>query len=101
MSVPKQIERIAYRCSDKPLVIVFNKTDAYTFTPKEEDDLTPATKENLSLDDLKKSWIAKANTPCIFISARDKTGVDKLRSDLYGMVREIHAGRYPFNNFLY
>ncbi len=86
---------------DKPTFLVFNKIDAYTYTPKEEDDLTPATKENLSLDDLKKSWIAKANTPCIFISARDKMGVDKLRSDLYGMVREIHAGRYPFNNFLY
>lgn len=86
---------------DKPTFLVFNKIDAYTYTPKEEDDLTPATKENLSLDDLKKSWIAKANTPCIFISAREKTGVDKLRSDLYGMVREIHAGRYPFNNFLY
>ena len=86
---------------DKPTFLVFNKIDAYTYTPKEEDDLTPVTKENMSLDDLKKSWIAKANTPCIFISARDKTGVDKLRSDLYGMVREIHAGRYPFNNFLY
>ena len=86
---------------DKPTFLVFNKIDAYTYTPKEEDDLTPATKENMSLDDLKKSWIAKANTPCIFISARDKTGVDKLRSDLYGMGREIHAGRYPFNNILY
>ncbi|MBR6721612.1 MAG: GTPase HflX [Alistipes sp.] len=86
---------------DKPTFLIFNKIDAYTYTPKEEDDLTPATKENMSLDDLKKSWIAKANTPCIFISARDRTGVDKLRSDLYGMVREIHAGRYPFNNFLY
>ena len=86
---------------DKPTFLVFNKIDAYTYTPKEEDDLTPVTKENLSLDDLKKSWIAKANTPCIFISAREKLGVEKLRSDLYGMVREIHAGRYPFNNFLY
>ena len=86
---------------DKPTFLIFNKIDAYTYTPKEEDDLTPVTKENLSLEDLKKSWIAKANTPCIFISARDKTGVEKLRSDLYGMVREIHAGRYPFNNFLY
>ena len=86
---------------DKPVFLIFNKIDAYTYTPKEEDDLTPATKENMSLDDLKKSWIAKANTPCIFISARDRTGVEKLRSDLYGMVREIHAGRYPFNHFLY
>ena len=87
--------------ADKPTFLVFNKIDAYTYTPKEEDDLTPATRENLSLDDLKKSWIAKGNTPCIFISAIDRTGIDKLRSDLYGMVREIHAGRYPFNNFLY
>ena len=86
---------------DKPTFLVFNKIDAYTYTPKEEDDLTPMTKENLSLEDLKNSWIAKANTPCIFISAREKIGVEKLRSDLYGMVREIHAGRYPFNNFLY
>ena len=68
---------------------------------KDEDDLTPATRENLSLEDLKRSWIARANTPCIFISAACRTNIDKLRSDLYGMVREIHAGRYPFNNFLY
>ena len=86
---------------DKPVYLVFNKIDAYTFEKKEEDDLTPATKRNLSLEDLKKSWIAKANTPCIFISAVERMNIDKLRSDLYGMVREIHAGRYPFNNFLY
>ncbi|MBO5758605.1 MAG: GTPase HflX [Rikenellaceae bacterium] len=87
--------------SDKPVFLVFNKIDAYTWTPKEEDDLTPATKENISLEELQKSWIAKANTPCIFISALNKANIDKFRSDLYGMVREIHAGRYPFNNFLY
>ena len=63
--------------------------------------MTPATRRNMSLEDLKKSWIAKANTPCIFISAAERTNIDKLRTDLYGMVREIHAGRYPFNNFLY
>ena len=86
---------------DKPVYLVFNKIDAYTYEKKDEDDLTPATKRNLSLDDLKKSWIAKANTPCIFISAVERMNIEKLRSDLYGMVREIHAGRYPFNNFLY
>ena len=86
---------------DKPVYLVFNKIDAYTYIKKEEDDLTPATRENLSLEDLKRSWIAKANTPCIFISAACRTNIDKLRLDLYGMVREIHAGRYPFNNFLY
>ena len=86
---------------DKPVYLVFNKVDAYTYVKKDEDDLTPATRENLSLDDLKKSWIARANTPCIFLSARMKTNIEKFRTDLYGMVREIHAGRYPFNNFLY
>lgn len=86
---------------DKPVFLVFNKIDAFKYTPKEEDDLTPATRENMSLEDIMKSWIAKTNTPCIFISAKERTNIEKLRSDLYGMVREIHAGRYPFNNFLY
>ena len=86
---------------DKPVYLVFNKIDAYTWTEKADDDLTPATDENRSLDDLKQSWIAKANTPCIFVSAKRRTNIDKFRQDLYGMVREIHAGRYPFNNFLY
>lgn len=86
---------------DKPVYLVFNKIDAYTWTEKADDDLTPTTDENRSLDDLKQSWIAKANTPCIFLSAKRRTNIDKFRQDLYGMVREIHAGRYPFNNFLY
>ena len=86
---------------DKPVYLVFNKIDAYTYEKKDEDDLTPATRKNMSLEDMKKSWIAKANTPCIFISAVERMNIEKLRSDLYGMVREIHAGRYPFNNFLY
>ena len=86
---------------DKPVFLIFNKIDAYTFVRKDEDDLTPATRENLSLEDLKQSWIAKANTPCIFLSAREKINIEKFRHDLYGMVREFHAGRYPFNNFLY
>ncbi len=86
---------------DKPVYLVFNKIDAYTYEKKDEDDLTPATRKNMSLEDMKKSWIAKANTPCIFISAVERLNIEKLRSDLYGMVREIHAGRYPFNNFLY
>lgn len=86
---------------EKPVFLIFNKIDAYSFIQKDEDDLTPATKENMTLDELKNSWIAKANTPCIFISARERINIDKLRKDLYGMVREIHAGRYPFNNFLY
>lgn len=86
---------------DKPVFLIFNKIDAYTYVKKDEDDLTPATKENIPLEELKNSWIAKANTPCIFISAKEKINIDKLRKDLYVMVREIHGGRYPFNNFLY
>ena len=86
---------------DKPVYMVFNKIDAYTYIKKEEDDLTPASRENLSLDDLRRSWMAQTESPCIFLSALAKTNLEKFRTDLYGMVREIHAGRYPFNNFLY
>ena len=86
---------------EKPVFLVFNKIDAYTYVKKDEDDLTPATRENMSLEELKRSWIARANTPCIFISAAERTNIEKFRTDLYGMVREIHAGRWPFNNFLY
>ncbi len=86
---------------EKPVFLIFNKIDAYTYIEKDEYDLTPATRENWSLEEMKSSWIAKANTPCIFLSAREKVNVEKLRTDLYAMVREIHSGRYPFNNFLY
>lgn len=92
---------IDIEAANKPVLLVFNKIDAYTFTPKADDDLTPVTPQNYSLDVLMKSWIAKANTPCIFISAKYKTNVEKLRNDIYKIVAEIHAGRYPFNNFLY
>lgn len=87
--------------TDKPVFLVFNKIDAYTFIEKSEDDLTPPTAENYSLEQLMNSWIAKENIPCIFISAKHKTNVEKLRNDIYKIVAEIHAGRYPFNNFLY
>jgi GTP-binding protein HflX len=86
---------------NKPVYMIFNKIDAYTYIKKEEDDLTPATRENLSLDDLRQSRMANVNSPSIFISARERVGIDRLRENLYSMVREIHAGRYPFNNFLY
>lgn len=86
---------------DKPVYLVFNKVDAYTYIKKEEDDLTPATRENRSLEELKHSWFARGGAPCIFLSALTRVNIDKFRTDLYGMVREIHAGRYPFNNFLY
>ncbi len=100
MDVVKQTLR-EIGAGDKPTFIIFNKIDAYTYVKKDEDDLTPATRENLSLDDLKRTYMASTDAPCIFISALDRQNIDKLRQDLYSMVREIHAGRYPFNNFLY
>lgn len=100
MDVVKQTLR-EIGAGDKPTFIIFNKIDAYTYIKKDEDDLTPATRENLSLDDLKRTYMASTDAPCIFISALDRQNIDKLRQNLYSMVREIHAGRYPFNNFLY
>ncbi len=87
--------------AEKPVYLVFNKIDAYTFIEKDEDDLTPKTEENISLAEYMNSWMAKKNDPCIFISARNKTNVAKLRNDLYKMVAEIQGGRYPFDNFLW
>ena len=86
---------------NKPVFVVFNKVDAYTYEPYDEFSLTPKEARNRTLDELKNSWIAQEKTPCIFISAKEKIGIDKLRNDLYKMVAEIHAGRYPFDNFLW
>ena len=86
---------------DKPIFVVFNKIDAYRYEEYDEFSLEPKQQINYTLDEFKNSWIAKENTPCIFISAREKIGIDKLRGDLYKMVAEIHAGRYPFDNFLW
>lgn len=88
-------------CADKPSMIVFNKIDAYTWTEKEPDDLTPPTKENTTLDELKQTWMAKLNDNCIFISARTKQNVDELRDVLYRKVKELHVQKYPYNDFLY
>jgi GTP-binding protein HflX len=88
-------------CADTPKMIVFNKVDAYTWTPQEPDDLTPPTKENISLEDLKQTWMAKMDDNCIFISAREKINIDELRDVLYKKVRELHVQKYPYNDFLY
>ena len=88
-------------CSEKPLILVFNKTDAYTFTPKEEDDLTPKTKENVSLEELMQTWMAKMHDSCIFISARERDNIDELKTLMYNRVRELHVQKYPYNDFLY
>ncbi len=87
--------------ADKPVFLVFNKIDDFSYIKKDEDDLTPITRENLSLEDIEKSWMAKLTTPTIFISAKEKVNIDKFRKDLYSMIYELHSGRYPFNNFLY
>jgi GTP-binding protein HflX len=87
--------------ADKPTIVVFNKTDAYSFIPKEEDDLSPRQKENLTLDELKNSWMARNNAPSIFISALTKQNIDGLRELLYETVKGIHTTRYPYDNFLY
>lgn len=86
---------------NKPTFLVFNKIDVYKYVPQDEFDLGEKQRENYSLDELKKSWINKENSPCIFISAKEKVQIDKLRNDIYKMVAEIHAGRYPFDNFLW
>ena len=88
-------------CADMPSMIIFNKTDAYTWIPKDEDDLTPVLKENIPLDDLKRTWMAKLNNDCIFISAKQKHNIEELRNVLYKKVRELHVQKYPYNDFLY
>lgn len=88
-------------CADKPTMIVFNKIDNYHWTDKDPDDLTPATKENITLDELRKTWMAKMGDNCIFISAKQKENIDELREVLYRRVRELHVQKYPYNDFLY
>jgi GTP-binding protein HflX len=89
------------KAADKETLLVFNKIDAFTFVKKDEDDLTPFEKENYSLEELKKSWMSRINTPCIFISATNKENVEELRNKIYEMVKAIHIDRYPYNNLLY
>jgi len=86
---------------EKPTILVFNKIDAFTFTPKEEDDLSPLSRENYSLTDLEKSWMGKMNENCIFISARDKLNIEQLKTLVYEKVKSIHIERYPYNDFLF
>lgn len=88
-------------CADKPSMIVFNKIDAYTWKEKEPDDLTPATKENISLDDLRRTWMAKLQDNCIFISATERINIEELRSVVYKRVKQLHVQKYPYHDFLY
>ncbi len=88
-------------CADKPSMIVFNKIDAYSWVDKEPDDLTPPTRENVTLDELKRTWMARMGDDCIFISARERQNIDELRDAMYRRVRELHVQKYPYNDFLY
>ena len=86
---------------EKPVIIVFNKIDAFTYVEKAADDLTPRTRENVSLDELRATWMAKMAENCIFISARERTNIDELKALLYRRVKEIHTARFPYNDFLF
>ncbi|WP_025881432.1 GTPase HflX [Segatella baroniae] len=88
-------------CSDKPTMIVFNKIDNYKWVEKDEDDLTPETRENIDLEQLKRTWMARLNDNCLFISAKKKENIDEFRDILYKKVRELHVQKYPYNDFLY
>ena len=85
----------------KPMVLIFNKIDAYTYVKKDEDDLTPRTKENLSLEELMRTWMAKMEDNCMFISARERTNIEEMKTMVYQRVKELHVQKYPYNDFLY
>ena len=89
------------QADNKPILLVFNKIDAYQWVEKNEFDITPITRENFSLEELKRTWISKSNSPCVFISAKHRVNIDELRKSIYGLAAEIHRKRYPKDNFLY
>lgn len=82
-------------------IVVFNKIDAFTYTPKEEDDLTPLKRENISLEELERTWMAKLHDDCIFISAKNKDNIEALKALMYERIKAIHIQRYPYNDFLF
>ena len=87
--------------TEKPMIMVFNKVDAFSFVPKEEDDLTPRTRENIDLDELKSTWMSKLGDDCIFISAKERLNIEALKTLLFERVKQIHVTRFPYNDFLF
>lgn len=87
--------------SDKPMIMVFNKIDAFTYTPKDPDDLTPVKRENISLDEFRRTWMSRMDNNCVFISAKQRINIDELKALLYQKAKEIHTARFPYNDFLY
>lgn len=102
----EQVEVVNHTLSEidkveKPVIMIFNKIDAFTYTPKDEDDLTPRKKENTSLEEFKQSWMSKMHDNCIFISAKEKQNINELKILLYNKIKEVHIQRFPYNDFLY
>ena len=87
--------------ADKPTIMVFNKIDSFSYVPKEENDLTPIKRENISLAELKKTWMANMNDNCMFISAKERNNIDELKALMYKHIRAVHVQRFPYNDFLY
>ncbi len=99
--VDKTLADICGKDNDKKHIIVFNKIDAFTYTPKDADDLTPATRANMSLDDLKTTWMARLNDDCVFISAKEQINIGELKNKIYEKAKEVHMTRFPYNDFLF
>lgn len=99
--VNKTLAEICGKDSDKKMIVVFNKIDAFTYKPKDDDDLTPRTRENISLDELKATWMAKMNDDCVFISAKEQINIDELKDKIYEKAKEVHITRFPYNDFLF
>ena len=87
--------------ANKEMILLFNKIDAFTYVPKDADDLTPRTRRNIPLEELKESWMAKMNDNCVFISAKQRTNIDELKHMLYEKAKIIHTQRFPYNDFLF
>ncbi len=101
IEVVEQTLRDVCAGADKPTIMVFNKIDAFSYIPKDADDLSPVRRENISLEELKETWMAKMNANCVFISAKDATNIEELRAMLYEKAKEIHLTRFPYNDFLF
>ena len=99
--VNKTLAEICGKDSDKKMIVVFNKIDAFTYKPKDDDDLTPRTRENISLDELKATWMAKMTDDCVFISAKEQINIDELKNMIYEKAKEVHITRFPYNDFLF
>lgn len=99
--VEKTLNEICGEDNDKKHIVVFNKIDAFTYKPKDDDDLTPATRENMSLDELKATWMAKMNDNCVFISAKKQINIEELKAMIYEKAKEVHMTRFPYNDFLF